>query len=613
MNKRLRPSIILTLMLFSCFMGSIQAAPPEVEGAFYGHISYVDNQAKVIRQDGSERKAVVNLPVAPGDKVLTPLKGRCEIQFDNGTIIRLDKNTRLKVITFLAPSLTSKWRISTLQLEKGRIYVMSKIYKKEKFQVVTVNSAFDFLKNGVSTISVNPNGNVSVFIERGKTKVMYGPVIKKLKSEKLKSGHMYTITSDHRFITGKGKQDADFTVWNRYVNDKFKELHFGINKVPPKITRYNKALVYWAEKWSTTFGEWAYDEIFGYVWKPGDEIFAFSKRPFFHADYAVINGKMFLVPQQPWAWVPAHMGTWVWMKWGWTWVPGNAFHCSLVNWPYSKNAFYGNPTLGYWVNRIYGGYDLFYLYHTNGSAAWGEGYYIKYKKRKKRPDVKKAPKEIQKLVKKLKKTPLHLIKKKLASVNRPNPNVPVTALKPFLPVIKEPAGKTAQKTGKPVKHAVVVSKITPGLKKEQLGKTAKIANDKTGKNTIPGKVSGKITGKITAKVPVKKTPVQLKGFRDWNPDIRWAIRKGVTVKYSSKGNEMTCPTFKLKSRSMTKFQKASLRQGYFASFKYRASGDQGGTASNTAASKTAAGRTASTSRTAQGGHSSGGGGKSKKK
>ena len=64
---------------------------------------------------------------------------------------------------------------------------------------------------------------------------------------------------------------------------------------------------------------------------PPTSSFAFAERPFFHADFVRINGELFLVPQQQWGWVPAHMGTWVWMKRGWTWIPGNWFHSGVVD------------------------------------------------------------------------------------------------------------------------------------------------------------------------------------------------------------------------------------------------------------------------------------------
>jgi uncharacterized membrane protein YgcG len=120
----------------------------------------------------------------------------------------------------------------------------------------------------------------------------------------------------------KAHPDIDFLAWNETTNENFKELHYGISKLPKAIYRGNRAIIRWAEKWSSKYGEWVYHDTYGYTWKPYDKWFHYN-RPFFNADYVTINGVLFLVPQEPWGWVPAHLGNWVFVEtMGWVWVPG---------------------------------------------------------------------------------------------------------------------------------------------------------------------------------------------------------------------------------------------------------------------------------------------------
>jgi len=79
-------------------------------GSIYGHVSYVEGNPKVVRADNTQEDAIVNLPIAPGDEIVTGNDSKCEFQFDNGTVMRLGKNSRLKVTTVLAKTLTSKWQ-----------------------------------------------------------------------------------------------------------------------------------------------------------------------------------------------------------------------------------------------------------------------------------------------------------------------------------------------------------------------------------------------------------------------------------------------------------------------------------------------------------------------
>ena len=70
-----------------------------VENVYYGHTSFTevkhDGKDPVVIREGEliEEIAVLNLPLSAGDTIITPEDRRCEIQFDTGTLLRLDINT----------------------------------------------------------------------------------------------------------------------------------------------------------------------------------------------------------------------------------------------------------------------------------------------------------------------------------------------------------------------------------------------------------------------------------------------------------------------------------------------------------------------------------------
>lgn len=541
--------LLLTVLVALFIQGSVLSA--DAGESIYGHISYVDNNATVIREDKTEHKAVVNLPVAPGDQIVTGEKGRCELQFDNGTIIRLDKDSRLKLTTVLAPSLTSRWKITTLNLMRGGLCSMSTNYNKEMFQIITPNAAFDLKKRATAFIHLNDSGDTFIFPQRGKLKVMYGEDVDSLKTEILRANKGYTITADHQLRIDEGKKDIDFVGWNEYINRNFKDLHFGISKVPKKIYRYSKGLVYWAEKWSSLFGEWVYDDLFGYVWKPADEYFAWSARPFFHADFTKVNGQLFIVPQQPWGWVPAHMGTWVWMKWGWTWVPGDAFTpgiCSGTSWGFFDSWFFPY-SLTDWMYYGYGGYDLYYVYRNYGLRAWQTQYQGKFNTYKKTPGVNKFPRAIKELIGKLNKVPANVVQEHLGTETRTT----MIGMKKVEPLLKSVAPavnvNTNRKAASPsvqvrsdkIRDANVISRrVTPGARESRESNLRAIDKGRSGNVRVPSQ-----------------------GFRDWNPDSRWAIRNGYNIEYSSKNNEVICPDLGLTSKTASFAQRLALRESTF--------------------------------------------------
>ena len=464
----------------------------------YGHVSFVDNGAMVLREDGSKENAVVNLPLVTGDTIVTSAGGRCELQFDNGTVVRLDKGSRLRLATVLVPSLTSSWNITTLELERGQLYALPQSYAREIFQVITPNAAASLKTRVRAYIRLDDDGGTSFFSDGGKFQLLYGANSRSLKKATVKSNRPVAVSAGHTLATQVEKRGIEFMAWNEYVDKHFKELHYGVSKIPPKLKFGNTSLRYWAEKWSSRYGEWIYDELFGYVWRPADERFAYSARPFFHADFTRIGGELFLVPQQAWGWVPAHMGTWVWMDRGWTWVPGEWFHPGIVDYAglYSyplTGHYYGFPTFDYYWHKY-----RFWMSGWNYQAA-GEP----------------------------------------VSMNRPprKPELPAALITLVKKVIKAPDGHEGKrlatnKAGTPIEGV----KLPVAPKRSQWAPVADAAV-KSGTATTPAQKGAGMTGGIVL-------------HRDWNPDSRWAARTGNTIVYSSSRNAVVCPELKISSDTM---------------------------------------------------------------
>ncbi len=481
----------------------------------YGHVSFVEDQAVVIHSDQAEHEAVVNLPLVPGDTIVTGDNGRCELQFDNGTVIRLDKNSRLSVSTMQAPSLTSRWKVSTLHLLQGQMYTLPQTYSEEMFQVITANAAVKLESRTAATIRFNDGLGTALFSDAGKFEVLYGADNRELKKVVVRSGQAYVISADNSLEISNEKRNLEFVAWNEYVDRHFKELHSGINKLPPKLEFGNSALQYWAMKWSPFFGEWIYDEIFGYVWKPDSDQFARFDRPFFDADYVRINGRLFLVPREAWAWVPAHMGTWVWLKRGWTWVPGDWFHSGIFEFFAQNGCFF--PSFDYYFLYVYGGFDLYNIYYRYGNGAWRENYYRQFHEHFRKPPLNELPRDLRRIFERLKKSPINLVAERLHAGRETS----------GLEAIKIPLPAVLPATGLPDQGA---GEVAPNNGSESLSKSPTHGPKLTAKgNVMTGSESNRSFG------------------RDWNPDSRWARMRGNSILYSSSRNAVICPELNISS------------------------------------------------------------------
>ncbi|MCU0275355.1 MAG: FecR family protein [Acidobacteria bacterium] len=504
--------------------------------AIYGHISFVDNGATILRVDGGEDQAVVNLPLAPGDTVITSDGGRCELQFDNGTVVRLDKGSRLRLASVLAPSLTSSWKITTLELEKGQLYALPQSYSREMFQVITPNAAANLKTRVRAYVRMDDDGGTSFFSDGGKFNVLYGADSRSLRRIKIKSNRPAAITAAHAASGQVEKRGLEFMAWNEYVDRHFMELHRGMSKIPPKLKLGNPALTYWAEKWSSLYGEWIYDDLLGYVWRPADEVFAYSHRPFFHASFTRIAGQLFLVPQEPWSWVPAHMGTWIWLDRGWTWIPGDWFHPGIVDY----QGIHTFPTFYYYWNLYY--WNMYTGYRDPrlaGEPGWPNRF----------------PKK-----------------------TRP-PRLPGPAIKIVRKVVKTPEAEKRR----------IVDRVVPAIDDRKLPSVP--ATLVPAPSAPPAPVHGTPAGaERTPRRQAQPVPTQMieKGpLHDWNPDRRWATRNGYSIRYASSRNAVECPELKIFSDTLPGVGRMALRQS-------TEGGKQGGAPANSVTGQPAGGTGAKT-------------------
>ncbi len=494
LSKHLLKLFILTLIIgLMAGTGNLFAGKDVSE---YGHLSYLEGEATVTRLNKEQHKGILNLPIAPGDIIQTGAKGKCELQFDNGTLLRLDGNTSLKVETILASIITSnKMKLTTLRLLKGQVYVMYRPYNYELFQVLTDNAAVKFKKSSVSVIELLDSGATRIFSERGKMTLLYGKDRDNRDYFKIKGKAGFEVLPDHSLKSSAGL-DMDFMLWNRKINAEFDKLHYGKSKVPGEIFRYGKAVAHWAKRWSTMYGEWIYDDIFGYMWKPADEMFAqASYRPFFMANFITINNELFLVPQQRWGKVPAQLGTWVFLKkTGWTWMPGSASlpsNFSSVWFTMFGTRYYGHNLWVYscfndYLVGAYGSYDLFRTYCQYGVKSWRESYARIFGKHVKAPKTKHLSKDVRRIFKKINK----------ANFNR------LSKVKTY-------------------SRSLIKSNMVRPIKK--------------------------IKGVSLKGVGSKKAI----GFRDFNPDVRYFGKRQTNIFYSNKTNDIHCPKLRIRSSKMS--------------------------------------------------------------
>ncbi len=560
---------------------------------YYGHISYADVKndgldALVFREGRlTPEIAVLNLPLGPGDVIQTSGVRRTEVQFDNGTIIRLDLNSRLKIETLLAQSLSTLKEISNLVLDKGQVYVMHKRYSSlELFQVVTPGAAVKLDHNSVALIRLTEEGNTDVQVERGKVFLLYGEDKKHISQKRINAKQRGVVTAENTVELVEYEVLSDFKAWNESLNAHFPELHEG-SFLPKPIQKLPPAVFEFAQKFGNIYGEWVWHELYGYVWRPYLNDYRYpwgTWQPFINGSWKSYGGELFWVSSEPWGWIPYHLGIWMWDKnKGWVWMPGSLFAPAWAVWEFYGGMYCWRPFFLYdWMY----GFDSFW-----GFSNWYSSYGL-YGQRGLNPPNSEGPPNIIS----------HIRKDQLKKSNSPSLPMPKELKKAFgmmLAALKRDDPSVLASIGSLPGHTVFVKKedflsprwqekvvpldriaeqveaVRPAAKPASPRRSGDVSRDAMltiERSRIPAELRarmaasprtqlenpqpvlrdmefsrGNAAGVSRASVSRTVSPVSFR-FRDWNPDAKAAIKMGVEISYLSRTNEVACPQLGLTSR-----------------------------------------------------------------
>lgn len=560
---------------------------------YFGHITYLEplkeGEPALIKHWGSEEsmEALLNSPLMPGDTVLSR-DTRLEIQLDNGTIIRLDRHAELFLQTVLAPTLSSNKKVTNIVLAKGSVYVMYKEYDgSELFQILTHKSAVKLDHHSVSIIKTLEDGSSEVVVTNGRVWLMAPPIPNKKEPTQLvlDKGWRAKIIAPLGTVEAELYAEPDeFLAWNEEINAHFDFYHEG-SVLPKPLSHLPLAVHYFAQRYGSIYGEWIWHELYGYVWRPfyNDYYPWGSWEPYFYGRWLNIGGTLFWIPQEPWGWVPYHLGFWMWdKKKGWLWIPGSVFAPAWTVWDY----FFGFYSWRPW--SLFDWYLATYYGPLGYNTALSEYYYrfvrneipateIKPVLEKIRKDqLKKASSEEKlsppKEVKKITELVLKALEKGdpeiRESLRQTVTNFILISKDDFKPDFSQEKilrFKDALERGQ-INFSTTSSSLKKALPQEILKSTSLRERPITVQDeTLPSVLLREKIEPSNRVEPTRgevKLPDRLK-IIDWNPDVRIARRLGYDIVYDSQRNEVRCPQLGLGSKDLAFRRIISFPEGGF--------------------------------------------------
>lgn len=572
---------------------------------YFGRISLVDlkndGQDPMVIRAGKNVPEVVslNFPIGPGDTILTSPGRRCEVQFDTGTIIRLDYDTDLKVETLMAQTLSSPDQTTNMILSKGQVYVMFREYdSSELFQLMTGNAAVKFDHGTVAKVKVLADGLTEVQVKAGKASVMYGLSAKAVETKKVRKLERLVVLKDNHSQPGPYVVDTEFDRWNDEINADFMALHKGQSMLPKPVMRYSPAVTYFAQKYSNIYGEWVWDDLCGYVWRPNfNDYYPWGTwQPLVYGQWTEIQGQMFWVPEEVWGWIPYHLGAWTWdKKLGWLWIPGSAFAPAWATWDFFFGHYAWRPWSFYdwWMLTDAGDsfYNSYWPYYY-GSGLWPYGWAqdVFNPGTPSGGETGKAP--VTKVSKGQLVQPKHILplpkdmksvyKNILNALHRGDERVTSSFLQinRSMSFVKPGDINSPRLNEKAVRFEQVAPSSGPLSFRDQFFQQVRSQNaarqaaldfsrnmDSRAPRTVPPNL---IVPLVSQPQPAPPGPVNSPAmpaegrairstgpaaresmrFRDWNPDVRIALSRGLTISYSSLTNEVRCPQLGISSRDV---------------------------------------------------------------
>jgi hypothetical protein len=251
--------------------------------------------------------ATLNLPLRQGAQIWVPDASRAEVQFDDGSHLRLDSGTLITLQTLYSDA---DGEFTELTLNEG----LTALRLREDHSTYQINTPLVSIKaTGPAMMRIGASDGAQIGVQDGSATVE-GPQGKTT----LRAG-VYLDLADNQApydVRGLPRPDS----WDDWNTERDRELDAAAQRpahryLPPDIALVADGL--------DDYGTWHSDPTYGEVWCPRPT--SADWRPYKDGQWTwVAPFGWTWVSDEPWGWAPYHYGTWIHEPYGWAWAPGPA-------------------------------------------------------------------------------------------------------------------------------------------------------------------------------------------------------------------------------------------------------------------------------------------------
>src|SRR5690348_13828356 len=294
-------------------------------------LSLVDGAVQIDRAAGNGfEKAIANMPVVQGTRLRTEADGRAEVEFENGTNMRLSPSTDIE---FAELSLRDSGEKNTLvKVVKGTAYFDVHNKREDNFRLVFGNQQLAFDHSAHFRVDVGQDSaRLAVF--KGELSFNDGE-----RQSKLKKNQTLTINlqAQEPYAVAKGVTSEPDDAWDA------KRVEY--QSYYATASSYNRSPYYYGRSDLNYYGQWASLPGYGAVWRPYGVGYGWD--PFYGGAWSWYPGAGYTwISAYPWGWTPYRYGSWVFVSnYGWCWRPGGWNAWRPVTPVFNSPATYKGPT-----------------------------------------------------------------------------------------------------------------------------------------------------------------------------------------------------------------------------------------------------------------------------
>jgi hypothetical protein len=299
------------------------------------HQSYIsyDDGGTIVKsgEDGSDIEVHRNMPVYPGDEVVTARRGRAEVRLSDGNIIGIDRATALRFRSIL-DSYEGESNETVAELRYGKVAVQRTDIGRDHVRLDTENASYVAENESVYTVETDSRGRDRVIVFDGSLEVRTPS-----RTTRIRRGESATVDERgvYDLIGDQLTSSDDFERWFLRRAERFGSYN----------NRYmDRRLSYWTDDLDS-YGSWVMVSGIGWSWRP---IVSVGWRPYYNGYWQNRYGCLTWVSYDPWGWGPYHYGRWAYDPgYGWVWVPGYGYSPAWVYWTFGSG-YLGWAPAGWW-------------------------------------------------------------------------------------------------------------------------------------------------------------------------------------------------------------------------------------------------------------------------